>query len=383
VHDVLNTISRAPLGRCVVTPCPDHWSKSVVYSESTLHQIAPFIGKLKSSIACDLVKQFSAKGQTVYDPFSGSTSIGLEAWTLGRNVITNDLSPYALLLAKAKLHPPATLGRALKRLQAAAEEAETHLAGVVIEEVPPWVSEFFHPDTLREIIAWVRALKNQKDDFLLAALLGILHHQRPGFLSYPSSHTVPYLRQNLFPRQGFPELYAYRSVLDRLERKVRRTFRRVPVLDRSLTRCCFQMEASTFAPPHPVDVIITSPPYMQQLDYGRDNRLRLWFLGVEDWQTLDNQVSPSEDVFLQVMGKCFETWKYMLNKRQHCILVLGDTLSRRFRRRIPLVVAEIAARQVGGYELVSHTTSAIPTIRRVRRDYCGNRSETVLVLRRT
>jgi hypothetical protein len=383
VHDVLNTISRVPFGGSIVTPCPAHWSKSVVYSESTLHQIAPFIGKLKSSIACDLVKQFSDKGQTVYDPFSGSTSIGLEAWILGRNVITNDLSPYASLLARAKLHPPATLGRALKRVQAVAEEAETHLPGVVIEEAPPWVAEFFHPDTLREIIAWVRALKNQEDDFLLAALLGILHHQRPGFLSYPSSHTVPYLRRNLFPRRGFPELYAYRSVQDRLERKVQRTFRRIPALDRSLTRYCFQMEASTFVPPRPVDIIITSPPYMQQLDYGRDNRLRLWFLGVEDWQTLDRQVSPSEDVFLQVMVKCFENWKYILNKRQHCILVLGDTFSRRFRRRIPLVVADIAAFQVGGYELVSHTTSAIPKIRRVRRDYCGNRSETVLVLRRT
>jgi hypothetical protein len=379
----MNTIWPAPFGSCLDSPCPESWSKSVVYSESTLHQIAPFIGKLKSSIACDLVKRYSRKGQTIYDPFSGSTSIGLEAWTLGRNVIANDLSPYASLLARAKLHPPASLGRAWKRLEAVAEEAETHLPGIAIDEVPPWVADFFHPDTLREILAWVRALKHQEEDFLLAALLGILHHQRPGFLSYPSSHTVPYLRRNLFPRRRFPNLYAYRSVRDRLERKVERTFKRFPAVDRSLMRCCFQRDASNFVPQRPVDVIITSPPYMQQLDYGRDNRLRLWFLGVEDWQSLDRQVSPSEDVFLEVMNECFETWKYMLNKRQHCILILGDTFSRRLRCRIPSAVAEIATIQVGGYELVSQTTSAIPKIRRVRRDYCGNHSETVLVLRRT
>ncbi len=122
---------------------------------------------------------------------------------------------------------------------------------------------------------------------------------------------------------------------------------------------------------------------MQQLDYGRDNRLRLWFLGVEDWQTLDNQVSPNEEDFFRVMGKCFETWRKMLDKRHYCILVLGDSFSRRLRRRIPSVVAEIATTQVGGYELVYQITSVIPKIRRVRRDCCGNRSETVLVLRRT
>jgi len=383
VHDALNTFLPARLGGCEIRLCPDTWSESVVYSESTLHQIAPFIGKLKSSIARDLVQRFSREGQAVYDPFSGSASIGLEAWTLGRNVVANDLSPYACLLTRAKLYSPASLGRALKRLEAVAAEAATHLPSVRIEEVPAWVAEFFHPDTVREILAWVRALKNQKDDFLLAALLGILHHQRPGFLSYPSSHTVPYLRRKLFPRNRFPELYAYRSVQDRLEKKVRRAFKRVPDLDRSITRRCFQRDASTFVPPFPVDVIITSPPYMQQLDYGRDNRLRLWFLGVENWQALDRQVSPSEDVFLQVMLKCFETWKHMLKKRKHCILVLGDTLSRRLHRRIPSAVAELAVSGVGGYELVSQTTSAIPRARRVRRDYCGNRSETVLVLRRT
>ena len=178
---------------------------ALFYSECTLHQIAPFIGKLKSSIACDLVTRFSRGGQTVYDPFSGSGSIGLEAWALGRNVIVNDLSPYASLLAKAKLNPPASLNRAVKKLKIAALEAETFLPGILGNDVPPWVAEFFHPDTLREILAWVRVLKDRGDSFLFAALLGILHHQRPGFLSYPSSHTVPYLRHNLFPRRKFPD----------------------------------------------------------------------------------------------------------------------------------------------------------------------------------
>ena len=76
-----------------------------------------------------------------------------------------------------------------------------------VRKVPMWVREFFHPETLRETLAWTLTLRERRRWFLLASLLGILHHQRPGFLSFPSSHTVPYLRKKAFPPAKFPELY--------------------------------------------------------------------------------------------------------------------------------------------------------------------------------
>ena len=164
--------------------------------------------------------------------------------------------------------------------------------------MPKWVREFFHPETLRETLAWCLVLRQRKRWFLLASLLGILHHQRPGFLSFPSSHTVPYLRRKAFPRRKFPALYQYRSLTDRFEAKIERAFRRPPQLDPLLERRCFSRSAHLLTPSEEVDAIITSPPYMRQLDYGRDNRLRLWFLGVEDSHALDAQVSPRKDAFL-------------------------------------------------------------------------------------
>src|SRR5205814_1222780 len=149
---------------------------------------------------------------------------------------------------------------------------------------PAWVKQFFHRRTLIEAKILADLLRRDSQWFLLASLLGILHHQRPGFLSFPSSHTVPYLRLKKFPPSRFPELYAYRSLSDRLEAKVRRAFRRVPTLDFDITRRCYFANAGKLIPPEPVDAIITSPPYMRLLDYARDNRLRLWFLGVEDWR---------------------------------------------------------------------------------------------------
>src|SRR3977135_1248044 len=271
-----------------------NWHRCAVHTECTLHQLSPYIGKIKSSIASTLIERYSSTGDTIYDPFCGSGTVALEAWLHGRSTIANDLSPYGSVITRAKLFPPKSESVALRSLDKIEQEVSGKLQRINLRKVDREVRRFFHPETLREVMAWTQVLIKRREWFLLTSLLGILHHQRPGFLSFPSSHTVPYLRSRNFPQGRFPDLYAYRSVRERLEKKIRRAFRRIPELDRSLYRGCFSMNASMFQPSRPVSSIITSPPYMRQLDYGRDNRLRLWFLGVNDWRSLDDQVSPAE-----------------------------------------------------------------------------------------
>lgn len=359
------------------------WAGTAARTETTLHQLSPYIGKTKSSMAAAIVSHFTKKGEVVYDPFSGSGTIALEAWRLQRRVITNDLSPYASLLTRAKLFPYRSAADAMRdidrvaaRVPALEDQAED------LRDVPQWVRDFFHPRTLRETLAWVFALKDRRHWFLLACLLGILHHQRPGFLSYPSSHTIPYQRLRKFPSSQFPELYEYRSVRDRLEAKVARAFRRVPELDFSIPRRCFSKDAGNFVPSEIVDAIITSPPYMRQLDYARDNRLRLWFLGMEDWHSLDKRISPGEDLFLRLMRRAFLCWHSVLKPGRFCILVIGDTCSRVNRENLPDLVSRIATTEIGGYSVTCQHTNPIPDERRVRRGIAGSTSETILVLQR-
>lgn len=356
-----------------------NWGGSVVSTESTLHQLSPYIGKIKSSMAASLVDQFTMEGDVVYDPFSGSGTVALEAWSRRREVIANDLSEYAYLLTKAKLFPTRSLELALDRVDAASKEAVLLADTIDLRKVPSWVRHFFHPRTLRETLAWVTVLKRRKDCFLLAALLGILHHQRPGFLSYPSSHTVPYLRIKKFPPSQYPELYEYRSLRDRLEAKIRRAFRRMPQLDFNIDRACVRADAGALRI-GPVDAIITSPPYMRLLDYGRDNRLRLWFLGVHDWRALDHWVSPRESSFLELMRRCFINWKTLLKPEHCCVLVIGDAFSPMAKGNLPDVVSRIATDEVGGYVRLCEYTDPIPNERRVRRGIMGSSSETIVVL---
>lgn len=332
-------------------------------------------------MAASLVAQFSRAGDCVYDPFSGCGTFALEAWLAGRRVVANDLSPYARLLTTAKLNPYPSLDDALADLTDAAILARRMQKKVDLRTVPPWVREFFHPETLREVVAWTRTLRERERWFLLSCLLGILHHQRPGFLSYPSSHTVPYLRIRKFPRWRHPKLYEYRSLLDRLEAKVQRAYRRVPILNFGLSRECFSESAADLAPPAVVDAILTSPPYMRQLDYARDNRLRLWFLGCNDWRALDQTVSPGELDFLALMRNCFVRWRSVLKSNGYCVLVIGDTCSREDRDDLPGQITRIAISDVGGYEIMAAHSELIPNVRRVRRGITGSTEETILVLR--
>lgn len=119
---------------------------------------------------------------------------------------------------------------------------------------------------------------------------------------------------------------------------------------------------------------------MRQLDYGRDNRLRLWFVGCDDWESLDEAVSPGEQEFLDLMDRSFRRWQEILTLNGYCVLVIGDTCSREGRTDLPSQVAKIAAEKAG-YVLVSQHTDVIPSERRVRRGLVGSASETILVLR--
>jgi tRNA G10 N-methylase Trm11 len=158
--------------------------------------------------------------------------------------------------------------------------------------------------------------------------------------------------------------------------------KRMPDLDFSFYRRCVSKDASQFRPPLPVDTIITSPPYMRQLDYGRDNRLRLWFLGAPDWKALDDAVTPGEADFLALMRRCLTLWREILPQGGHCVLVFGDTWSRVYRIPLPHAVSAIALREVRGYSLLDSYTDSIPDVRRVRRNCRGNRSETIIVLKK-
>jgi tRNA G10 N-methylase Trm11 len=362
------------------------WHGSFNSRESTLQQLSPYVGKMKSGMAKVLVNLYSNPGDTVLDPFSGSGVVPLEAALAGRRAWANDLSPYAYVLTKGKLEAPGSEKVAIQRAKQLVDAVEREAPSVDLALVPQWVREFYHPDTLCEVLTAVQMLRQQEEYFLTACLMGILHHVRPGFLSYPASHLVPYLRKNKYPPDEFPEMYAYRDLRSRLLAKVKRAYRRhrLPVHWERRQYQVWQVNSMSLPiEDETVDAVISSPPYFGALDYARDNRLRLWFLGCKDWKELDTALTANRKVYLPQMRVCLQEIYRVLKSQSYCVLVLGDVDRDGEIRRTAEILAELAMDATcGGFAVETIYDDRIPDKRRSRRRTRTTKFERILVMQK-
>ncbi|MCE5250733.1 DNA adenine methylase [bacterium] len=351
------------------------------YPGHRLHEISPYIGKIRPILARQLVQEYSRPGDWIWDPFCGSGTIPLEARLLGRHVIASDINPYACILTRAKLHAPCSEAACLNSM-------ETLTSLVKMNEkknenkAPDWVRDFFHGETLRETRILIAESLARRLYFIVGCMLGILHHQRPGFLSYPASHLVPYLRYKRFPRDVYPEAYEYRDPIPRLEAKIRRTLANPPPLRTTRFRVLQKSVINKYLPPRSIDTIITSPPYLDALDYARDNRLRLWFLGVEDFRIINQREIGNISTFSSDMAIILKTMADVLKIDGICVLVLGDvTRSKRFHD-IPNIILNIVNNDANALVLEKHWSDAIPDKRRSRRNGKATKRERVMIFRK-
>jgi tRNA G10 N-methylase Trm11 len=132
-----------------------------------------------------------------------------------------------------------------------------------------------------------------------------------------------------------------------------------------------------------VDAIITSPPYMNALDYVRDNRLRMWIL---DRSTVDYSPEPTDKhrSFQRTITAFIRTAASCLKRRGKCILVVGETVR---RRRIKSHPAEMLLAWLSDLapelRLLETMEDTIPDVRRARRDGHATKKELILVLQKT
>jgi len=362
------------------------WQGSFNGRESSLQQLSPYVGKLKSGMVRVLLSLYSKPNDIILDPFSGSGVVPLEAAIAGRCAWANDLSLYAYVLTRGKLEAPSSKEFAIDQARSFITAAENKSQRVDLSDVPEWVQQFFHPDTLKETLAAFHILLEENNYFLLSCLLGILHHERPGFLSYPASHLVPYLRLSKYPPEEYPQMYQYRDLRSRLLAKVNRAYRRSMLPPNWEQRQFKVWQANSMDLPiesNTVDTIISSPPYFGALDYARDNRLRLWFLGWNDWRKLDSCLTASNKVYLPQMTVCLQEMSRVLRPGGHCILVLGDVESDGQTRRTAEILSELAADGTRNTLVtIMIYDDEIPDERRSRRQTRTTKSERILVMQK-
>jgi SAM-dependent methyltransferase len=363
------------------SPAPPHWAEPCTHQECSLHQLSPYMGKLKSSIAQDLILKYSKPGELVADMFCGSGTVPLEAARLGRRVFASDASIYAVTLTQGKLQAPMTSETALAELEDLLQCVDA-LPMPDLRCVPRWVRVFFHPHTLKEALRFTGFLQRERKYFLLASMLGILHHQRPGFLSFPSSHLIPYLRSKKFPKADYPDLYAYRPLAPRLRAKVARVLKRPPPQALvGFIEDIRQSSVESVSLPDGIDCVITSPPYMNALDYGRDNRLRLWFLDEPYLESLD-KVLLDIGGYMRAIHALAQQLQEKVRPGGYCVFVVGERTTRKGERFPSEVLTRIFAQHASALRLDHVLSDIIPDIRRSRRYLAGVRRENILVFQK-
>ena len=133
---------------------------------SRLHEVS-YRACFKPQLPAFFISRLTAPGDVVYDPFMGRGTTVLEAALLGRVPRGCDVNPLSHVLALPRLAPP-TLDAVAARL------ASIDLAWP--GPLPADLLVFFHPDTLREILALRACLLARESSAALDAVRSVDAH---------------------------------------------------------------------------------------------------------------------------------------------------------------------------------------------------------------
>lgn len=229
------------------------------------------------------ISRLTVDGDGVYDPFMGRGTTPIQAALMGRRPLGNDVNPISTYLTRPRTNPP-TIAAVAARL----DEIDWSPTDAVWDEL----LVFYHPDTLAEITALRSYLIKREtaghidavDDWIRMVAVNRLTGHSSGFFSV---YSLP-------PNQAVT-IEAQRKINEKRNQTPPR--RSVPAIILKKTRSLLK---DGTMPPHPMGVwstakadetreiesgaaslVVTSPPFLDVVQYAADNWLRCWFVGVD------------------------------------------------------------------------------------------------------
>lgn len=286
----------------------------------SLHEIA-YRACFKPQLPKFFIESLTKPGDVVYDPFSGRGTTALEAALLDRHVIANDVNPLSVILSRPRLFPP-TLSEIEERLAEASFEKKVH-ADIDL-------SMFFHPKTMTEIVSYKNYFANRfsnhrEDDFdrwiRMVATNRLTGHSSGFFSVYtlpPNQAVTPadQIRINAKRKQK-PDyrdtkkiiLKKSRILLRDVTEEQREQLRRIGKNAVFLTKDARRTDA---IPDNAVQLTVTSPPFLDVVQYASDNWLRCWFNGINSESiciTTARSVEEWESIMQDVFGELYRITK--------------------------------------------------------------------------
>lgn len=253
----------------------------------SLHEVS-YRACFKPQLPRFFISRLTQPGDAVYDPFMGRGTTVLEAALLGRRPIGCDINPLSERLVGPRLDPPTW------------NEVETRLTALDLDkssEVWDDLLVFYHPNTLRQIANLRSYLRTRRqagpldrvDAWIQMVATNRLTGHSPGFFSVytlPPNQAVSIESQkriNQKRAQVPPErdiqaiiLRKTRSLLSKLQaRELKTLTANSPLLVTGSS------DNTPAIARESIQLAVTSPPFLDIVNYQADNWLRCWFNGID------------------------------------------------------------------------------------------------------
>ena len=273
---------------------------------NSIHEIS-YRACFKPQLPRFFIELLTNENDVVFDPFSGRGTTAIEAALLNRKFIANDINPLSTILAKPRIKPP-LLNEIVERFE------DINLNEKLDCDID--LSMFYHEETLQEILFLRNYLLNRKaenkedyiDEWIRMVATNRLTGHSKGFFSVftlPPNQAVTQESQKKInaKRNQIPE---YRNVKEIIINKSKKLLSEI---DNKIRKQLFEIAEQSYfyntdarniteIKNDTVSLTVTSPPFLNIVQYGQDNWLRCWFNGL-DAESISKQI---------VMAKTTNEW---------------------------------------------------------------------------
>jgi hypothetical protein len=342
--------------------------------------------------ALDKIEQLTRRGSTVLDPMCGSGTVVRLATESGRVAIGVDLDPLAVIITNTACH-----GAWASKLEERAEDVvsrASRLGGQLPEwirkdpETADFVSYWFAPEQAEDLsrLARVLAKAPRRDDPLRVAFSRmIVTKDRGASLARDTSHSRPHRVTDTNDYDVFEEFVKSAEKVEDLIDDARRRHR--PRIRRADARGLYFISDAS------VDLTVTSPPYLNAIDYLRGHKLSLVWMGwtaaeirtirgesvgaermltearseirtvaesaVEPWAKLPTRQQGLVLRFTHDMDRLARSIARVTKKRKHLVMVVANSQIKGVTISNAAICAGVAERH--GFDLVDETVRALPS----------------------
>ena len=259
-----------------------------------IHRWVPWIAGFSSAFVSGILERERRPGQplTVLDPFAGVGTTLIEAIRSGDEGIGFEINPYAALACQAKVsvlhYDTAQLAAAIEHFNDYADERlwlstppDVTPPGAFRSRVP-----FFSPNVQTQVLACIEFIQKESTGWvkrLFELALGSVLVSFSNYSYEPSLGTRAAAGKSNIEQADVPgiverKLWDMHDDIIRFQSELSQTGQP----GSAVVHATSYMTDSDLVEPKSVDVLITSPPYMNNYHYIRNTRPQLFWLGLVD-----------------------------------------------------------------------------------------------------